>query len=94
MPIYEYVCKKCGNGFELMQKISDPPAKKCPSCGGGVEKKLSLSSFQLKGSGWYATDYAKKDKEKKEKKEKKKEEGASPSKGPTPSKGEKACAAG
>ena len=89
MPIYEYVCKKCGNEFEQMQKVSDPPAKKCPSCGGGVEKKLSLSSFQLKGTGWYATDYAKKDKEKKGKKE-----GTAETKGPTPSKGEKACAAG
>jgi len=93
MPIYEYVCKKCGNEFEQMQKVSEPPTKKCPSCGGAVEKKLSLSSFQLKGTGWYATDYAKKDKEKKEKKSKK-EEGAAETKGPAPSKGEKACAAG
>jgi len=67
MPIYEYVCRKCGHEFEQIQKFSDPPVQKCPSCKGKVEKKVSLSSFQLKGSGWYATDYAKKDKEKKEK---------------------------
>jgi putative FmdB family regulatory protein len=70
MPIYEYVCLKCSHEFEQIQKFSDPPVQKCPSCGGKVEKKVSLSSFQLKGSGWYATDYAQKDKEKKEKKEK------------------------
>jgi len=96
MPIYEYVCKKCGKEFELMQKISDPPAKKCPSCQGEVEKRLSLSSFQLKGSGWYLTDYARKDKEKKEKKDskdskegKEKKEAPAP---PSPPAKEKACA--
>src|SRR4030095_7097086 len=67
MPIYEYTCLKCDKDFEQIQKFSDPPVKKCPSCGGKVEKKVSLSSFQLKGSGWYATDYARKDNEKKEK---------------------------
>lgn len=67
MPIYEYTCLKCKNEFEQIQKFSDPPLKKCPRCGGKVEKKVSLSSFQLKGSGWYVTDYARKDKEKKEK---------------------------
>lgn len=69
MPIYEYVCKKCGHEFELIQKFSDPPAKKCPSCKGKVEKKPSLSSFHLKGGGWYLTDYSRKEKEKKTSKE-------------------------
>ncbi len=73
MPIYEYSCKNCSSEFELIQKILDPPAKKCPSCGGKIEKKVSLSSFQLKGTGWYATDYAKKGKEMKTTEEKKTE---------------------
>jgi putative FmdB family regulatory protein len=51
---------KCRNEFESMQKFSDSPVKKCPSCGGGVKRLISRSSFQLKGSGWYLTDYAKK----------------------------------
>jgi putative FmdB family regulatory protein len=59
MPIYEYKCRKCGV-FESIQKISDAPLKKCPTCKGKVEKLISQSSFVLKGSGWYATDYAKK----------------------------------
>lgn len=60
MPIYEYQCMKCRNEFEAMQKFSDSPLKKCPSCGGAVKRLISRSSFQLKGSGWYVTDYAKK----------------------------------
>jgi putative FmdB family regulatory protein len=60
MPIYEYKCLKCSNDFEAMQKFSDAPISKCPSCGGKVKKKMSNTSFQLKGSGWYMTDYAKK----------------------------------
>jgi len=60
VPIYEYKCLKCRNEFEAMQKFSDSPLKKCPSCGGGVKRLISRSSFQLKGSGWYLTDYAKK----------------------------------
>jgi len=58
MPIYEYRCTKCEHEFEQWQKISDPPVKVCPKCHAHkVEKLMSLSSFQLKGSGWYATDY-------------------------------------
>jgi putative FmdB family regulatory protein len=57
MPIYEYRCKKCGKEFELFQGIADPAAKCCRFCKGPVQKLMSLSSFQLKGSGWYATDY-------------------------------------
>src|SRR5215471_17154773 len=59
MPIYEYVCDKCGNHLEVIQKMSDAPLKKCPDCRGKLEKVISQTSFQLKGSGWYVTDYAK-----------------------------------
>jgi putative FmdB family regulatory protein len=59
MPIYEYKCAKCGV-VEVMQGIKEAPLKKCPNCKGKVEKMISSSSFVLKGSGWYATDYAKK----------------------------------
>ncbi len=60
MPIYEYKCRVCGHQFEKIQKFSDSPVRKCPSCGGSVEKLVSRSGFQLKGSGWYVTDYARK----------------------------------
>ena len=60
MPLYEYQCTKCGTRIEKIQKFSDAPLTKCPKCGGRLERLLSVSSFQLKGSGWYATDYAKK----------------------------------
>jgi putative FmdB family regulatory protein len=60
MPIYEYVCEKCGNHIELLQKVGDAPPKKCTKCKKGkMEKIFSRTSFQLKGSGWYASDYAK-----------------------------------
>lgn len=58
MPIYEYRCGKCGTVIEKIQKFSDAPLKKHPGCGGALTKLISQSSFQLKGSGWYATDYA------------------------------------
>jgi putative FmdB family regulatory protein len=58
MPIYEYSCQKCSARVEVMQKITDKPLKRCKSCGGKLEKEWSTSSFQLKGSGWYVTDYA------------------------------------
>ncbi len=57
MPIYEYKCKKCGGQFEAFQGISDPELKSCKFCRGKVQKLVSLSSFSLKGSGWYVTDY-------------------------------------
>lgn len=60
MPIYEYRCLKCKNEFEAMQKFSDTPLGTCPTCGGRAKRLISRSSFQLKGSGWYLTDYAKK----------------------------------
>jgi putative FmdB family regulatory protein len=56
MPIYEYLCPKCGE-FEFTQRITEPPLKKCPTCKGKVKKLISNTSFQLKGSGWYVTDY-------------------------------------
>ncbi len=63
MPIYEYKCLKCKKVFEELQSFSDPDLTKCPYCKKGkVEKLISLSSFQLKGDGWYSTDYAKKPK--------------------------------
>jgi putative FmdB family regulatory protein len=57
MPVYEYECSKCKQVSEALQKFSDPPLKKCPHCGGKVRKIMSLNSFQLKGGGWYVTDY-------------------------------------
>ncbi len=57
MPIYEYKCRKCGKQFEAFQGITDPELKSCKFCKGKVNKLVSVSSFSLKGSGWYATDY-------------------------------------
>ena len=58
MPIYEYVCKSCGNEVEKLQKISDQPLKICPTCGKlELERLISKTSFQLKGTGWYVTDF-------------------------------------
>jgi putative FmdB family regulatory protein len=61
MPLYEYQCEACGHRFEVIQKFSDPPVETCPRCGGAVRKLLSSPAIQFKGSGWYITDYAKKD---------------------------------
>ena len=58
MPIYEYKCQKCGRQYEAFQGINEPDLKGCKFCKGKVHKLMSLSSFSLKGSGWYATDYA------------------------------------
>jgi putative FmdB family regulatory protein len=60
MPIYEYQCQKCGT-FEATQRITEKPLGKCPTCKGKVKKLISNTSFQLKGTGWYITDYARKD---------------------------------
>ncbi len=58
MPIYEYECKNCGMVTEELQSFSDQPLKKCPHCKKNkLEKLISLSSFKLEGTGWYATDY-------------------------------------
>ena len=57
MPLYEYQCKKCKHKFEKIQKFSDRPIKKCPECGGPLEKIQHAPNVQFKGSGWYVTDY-------------------------------------
>jgi putative FmdB family regulatory protein len=59
MPLYEYKCHSCGKIIEVIQKFSDEPLHVHEDCGGELEKLISRSAFQLKGSGWYATDYAK-----------------------------------
>ena len=61
MPIYEYQCKKCRETTEVLQRAKDKPLEKCPKCGGSVVKRISSPAIQFKGSGWYITDYAKKD---------------------------------
>ena len=66
MPIYEYECRKCKAHTEVMQKVSDKPLTKCRKCGGRLEKLISASAIQFKGSGWYVTDYAGKKAETKE----------------------------
>jgi len=62
MPIYEYECPKCGAIEEVLQKFSDNPLKKCRHCSGKLTKLVSQSTFHLKGTGWYVTDYANKSK--------------------------------
>ena len=58
MPIYAYKCDSCGHAKDVLQKMSDDPLTKCPSCGGPTfNKQLTAAGFQLKGSGWYATDF-------------------------------------
>ena len=58
MPIYEYRCNACGHKLESLQRLSDAPLVTCPACGkDALAKQLSAAGFQLKGSGWYATDY-------------------------------------
>jgi putative FmdB family regulatory protein len=58
MPIYEYKCHACGHTLEVLQKISDSPLTECPNCGkSSLDKVISATQFQLKGSGWYATDF-------------------------------------
>ena len=58
MPIYEYECTKCGHQTEIWQKFSEAPITKCEMCRGKVKKLISQSTFHLKGTGWYVTDYA------------------------------------
>ena len=60
MPIYEYECEKCGAHAEVLQKFSDKPISECEICHGKMKKLISQSTFHLKGSGWYVTDYASK----------------------------------
>ncbi len=58
MPIYEYECLNCGKQYEISQRFNDEPLSRCPECGGHVHKLISRTSFILKGTGWYVTDYA------------------------------------
>ena len=64
MPIYEYECTKCSKHFEIMQKISDDTLTSCRECGGDLKKLITNTSFVLKGSGWYVTDYPSADRKK------------------------------
>jgi putative FmdB family regulatory protein len=57
VPIYEYQCKKCGEEFEVFQGVADPPVKTCRYCQGPIKRIISRTTFHLKGSGWYVTDY-------------------------------------
>jgi putative FmdB family regulatory protein len=58
MPIYAYKCASCGHAKDVLQKISDDPLTVCPACGAGTfSKQLTAAGFQLKGSGWYVTDF-------------------------------------
>jgi len=60
MPFYEYECTKCKHQTEIFQKISDRPIRRCELCKGKMRRLISQTSFQLKGTGWYVTDYASK----------------------------------
>jgi len=58
MPIYEYQCRACGHAFDKLQKINEQPLMDCPECGKPkLQKLVSAAGFQLKGTGWYATDF-------------------------------------
>jgi putative FmdB family regulatory protein len=57
MPLYEYRCTKCGDRFEILQKFSDRPKRRCSKCSGKLEKLISRTSFQLKGGGWFDQGY-------------------------------------
>ena len=61
MPLYEYECGSCGHRFETIRKFSDPPIDTCPRCGQSVRKLQASPAIQFKGSGWYVTDYARKE---------------------------------
>lgn len=80
MPIYAYKCAECGHAEDVMQKMSDAPLADCPACGKpALVKQLSAAGFQLKGSGYYATDF--------------KNGGAKPAEAPSPACGTGACPA-
>jgi putative FmdB family regulatory protein len=60
MPLYEYECESCGDRVEVLQRVGAPPIGVCEACGGKMKRLLSAPAFQFKGTGWYVTDYAKK----------------------------------
>jgi len=97
MPIYEYRCDACGHEKEVLQRMSDKPLTKCPKCGKRrFHKLVSAAGFQLKGTGWYATDFKNsgaKPAAKKDKPESKPDKSGDSS-GKEPSKAEAACGAG
>ncbi len=66
MPVYEYECLSCGKIHEISQRFNDDPLIECPDCKGNLKKLISRTSFVLKGSGWYKTDYASNNGKKKE----------------------------
>ena len=66
MPLYEYLCAKCGKRSEIFQNYRDKPVRICPHCGGRVRKLTSAPAIHFKGSGWYVTDYAGKSRPEKE----------------------------
>lgn len=74
MAIYEYECLKCGYHFEVWQKITEDPLKTCDRCGGELRRLIGQTGFILKGTGWYVTDYARKEKSSNDKKESSAEE--------------------
>ena len=76
MPLYEYRCQGCGASFEIIQKVDEPPLKKCFKCGGTLKKIISAPALHFKGNGWYVTDYAHKESTDNERPEDKKQKPA------------------
>ncbi|MGH9660020.1 MAG: FmdB family zinc ribbon protein [Bryobacteraceae bacterium] len=76
MPIYEYKCASCGEVFELIQKFTDEPLRNHETCGGAVERLISASALQFKGSGWYVNDYARSNGDPKKSEKSEKSEGS------------------
>lgn len=95
MPIYAYRCSECGASKDILQKLSDPPATECPACGKpGLVKQVTAAGFQLKGSGWYATDFKNSGSKPAEKKESSGDSGSSDAaKSAAPACGAGACPA-
>jgi putative FmdB family regulatory protein len=89
MPIYEYVCNRCGKKTEAIQRVGERPLKVCPHCGGKLKKAFSAPAIQFKGSGWYVTDYARAKKEEKGEKSEKTDKSEKTEKSAKPSSGEK-----
>jgi len=94
MPIYEYKCAECGHRLEAIQKVSDDPLTDCPTCGrAGLKRLISAAGFQLKGSGWYATDFKNNGKKKEQKAETGEKSSSAPD-GPAPEKKAHGCGGG
>ena len=85
MPIYAYRCASCGHAKDVLQKVSDPPLTVCPSCGAqAFTKQVTAAGFQLKGSGWYASDYTSRGKAEKPEKSDKANKGEKKEAAPAP----------